>query len=183
MRIIKLGGSLLASDALPACLQRVAELSGRSLLTPGGGVFAEQVRMAQRAYAFDDVCAHRLAILAMQQMALVILALRPTFSRWAALDGACDWPGAAVWLPQPDELDKAGIPASWDITSDSLAAWLALQVAADELILVKSARIDPELSLAALQRRGIVDAAFHRFADGLACPVRIINKDDFISGE
>ena len=75
----------------------------------------------------------------------------------------------------------AGIVPGWDVTSDSLAAWLAEQVAADELVLVKSADISTEATLLELQTQGIVDASFNCYADRLCCPITVINKDRFLS--
>ncbi len=180
-RVIKLGGSLLEASALLACLDAVESMDGQILLVPGGGVFAEQVRVAQRLWRFDDVAAHRMAILAMQQMALLFHSLKPDFALFrdaTELDGL---PRVAIWSPQLDELDSAGIEASWDITSDSLAAWLAGLVGADQLILIKSATVDAIDTLVELQRQGIVDAAFIRYAERINCPITVINKDRFLS--
>lgn len=181
-RVIKLGGSLLQGQALPACLNAAESLSGVKVLVPGGGVFAEQVRQAQVIHGFDDVSAHAMAILAMRQMALLIKGLKPDYSllesaeHLAVADG-----GVAVWSPRLRELDNAGVPASWDVTSDSLAAWLAARIGADELMLVKSANVRSGASLSELRQQGVVDAAFSAFAAKLDCPVTVINKDRFIA--
>lgn len=182
IRVIKLGGSLLEASVLPDCLAAVARLGGRKLIVPGGGPFAEQVRTAQRLWRFDDNAAHRMAILAMQQMALLFNSLKPDFALFDTAEAPGELPGVAVWSPQPDQLDRAGVAPGWDVTSDSLAAWLADRVKADELILVKSAAVDADATLADLQRQGIVDAAFIGFAERLNCPISVINKDRFLSG-
>ena len=53
------------------------------------------------------------------------------------------------------------IPASWGITSDSLAAWLAGKLGAEALLLVKQSKaFANEDSVADLMARGIVDACF-----------------------
>ena len=181
MRIIKLGGSLLTTQALPACLDYVAGLPGQTLLVPGGGVFAEQVRNLQSVYDFNDVSAHRMAILAMQQMALLFNGLNPDFSLYNSIYAPCNWQGVAVWSANIKELDAAGVANSWDITSDSLAAWLAAHLQASALIVVKAADIDPAATTLHLQQQGIVDAGFNDFAKHLRCPVLIINKDRFLT--
>ncbi|MDD4915680.1 MAG: uridylate kinase [Methylococcales bacterium] len=180
MRVVKLGGSLLAADALPACLDAVQRLDGLNILTPGGGAFADQVRTLQRQYGFDDVAAHRMALLAMQQMAVLFNSLKPGFALLDTVAKLKTVTGTAIWLPQAAELDAAGVAASWDVTSDSLAAWLAGQLAADELILVKSAAIARPHTLADLQRQGVVDAAFRHFADGLDSRIRVVGKTEFV---
>ncbi|WP_347989380.1 uridylate kinase [Methylomonas sp. AM2-LC] len=181
MRIIKLGGSLLSSQVLPACLDYVAELPGQTLLVPGGGIFADQVRSLQSVYQFNDISAHRMAVLAMQQMALLFNGLKPNFSIYNSIYAPCNWQGVAVWSANIKELDTEGITNSWDITSDSLAAWLAYYLHASALIVVKAASIDPTASTLQLQQQGIVDAGFNQFAKQLCCPVHIINKDRFLT--
>jgi len=181
-QVVKLGGSLADGSALPACLDAVETYPGRTLLAPGGGIFAEQVRAMQAMYRYNDRIAHRMAILAMQQMAWLFHGLKPQFALISALEDVFATAGAGIWLPQPDELDAAGIPASWDITSDSLAAWLAARVGAERLILVKSARFSADATLPELQAQGVIDTAFLEYAALLACPITVINKDNFIAG-
>lgn len=179
--VIKLGGSLLNASALPACLAAAGRYAGNILIVPGGGVFADQVRSAQKLWDFDDSAAHRMAILAMQQMALLFNSLQPTFALFHRVSGVSALPNTAIWSPSPDELDEAGVEASWDVTSDSLAAWLAGRVGADELILVKSCMLAADMSLFELQQQGIIDAGFSKFAANAAYKITVINKERFLS--
>jgi dihydroneopterin aldolase len=66
-------------------------------------------------------------------------------------------------------IGAADIPASWDITSDSLAAWLAGKIKAEALLLIKQTEaFSAEDSVADLMARGIVDPAFAAMlADGI----------------
>jgi aspartokinase-like uncharacterized kinase len=72
----------------------------------------------------------------------------------------------AVWMPTRMALADPSIAASWDITSDSLAAWLAGNLRADRLVVVKSVALaEGSVSATVLARRGVVDPAFpHYFA-------------------
>ena len=81
MIVIKLGGSLSQSDTLVRCLYSIEQnyLDRAVVIVPGGGAFADQVRSAQQRWQFDDQTAHRMAILAMQQMALLINGLKSEF--------------------------------------------------------------------------------------------------------
>ena len=64
--VVKLGGSLGAAGTLALWLAAVREHGGgRAVIAPGGGAFADAVRVAQRRDGFSDVAAHRMAILAM----------------------------------------------------------------------------------------------------------------------
>jgi dihydroneopterin aldolase len=61
-------------------------------------------------------------------------------------------------------LGAKDIPWSWDVTSDSLAAWLAGRIGAKRVLLVK--HVDPSAELVRakdLVAQGIVDPAFPRF--------------------
>ncbi|MCK9396101.1 MAG: uridylate kinase [Methylobacter sp.] len=180
MDVIKLGGSLSRSDALVNCLDAVEKnYQGRAaVIVPGGGAFADQVRLAQQYWRFDDNTAHHMALLAMQQMALMFKGLKQDFVIAPTVAAIRDQLGRqkiVIWSPDISELDKAGIRASWDITSDSLAAWLAKTLSATELILIKSAAIDAGFSLHQLSEQDIVDKAFCDFVAEAAFTTRVIN--------
>ncbi len=184
MRVIKLGGSLFQSDALIKCLDSVERHYADSavVIVPGGGAFADQVRLAQQRWQFDDATAHRMAILAMQQMALLIKGLKSNFSiAHSIADILQQLPQQkiVIWSPDSVELDHAAIKASWDITSDSLAAWLAGALSARELILVKAAIIDSSLSLPQLAGQEIIDQGFCDFVRQATFKTSIINQQDF----
>src|SRR6185369_14601723 len=101
--------------------------AGRIVLVPGGGPFADAVRAAQPRMGFDDGAAHRMALLAMEQYGCALASGRKQFSladSRAAIDRALELKQVPVWLPTRMAL-AADIPASWEVTSDSLAAWLA----------------------------------------------------------
>lgn len=177
MKVIKLGGSLLASHTLSACLSAIANHPQTVVVVPGGGLFAEQVRIAQQQHGFDDLAAHRMAILAMQQMALLCHSLNPAFEIVNTARNPTS--RLAIWSPDIAELDAAGIAASWSVTSDSLAAWLARQIKASELIMVKAAPIAQPTTLSDLQQHGLVDEAFLAYANGLN--VRVVDQAGFLA--
>lgn len=43
----------------------------------------------------------------------------------------------ALWFPVKMLFDSSELPSSWDITSDSISAWLAIKTNATNLLLVK----------------------------------------------
>ena len=184
MIVIKLGGSLSQSDTLVRCLYSIEQnyLDRAVVIVPGGGAFADQVRSAQQRWQFDDQTAHRMAILAMQQMALLINGLKSNFYIARSVTGIREQlynQKIVIWSPDIVELDNASIQASWDITSDSLAAWLAKALSARELILVKSAMIDPSLSLQQLAKQGIIDKGFCEFVKQATFKIQVINQQNF----
>lgn len=185
MIIIKIGGSLSRSDVLVDCLNALEKnYQGRAVvIVPGGGTFADQVRLAQQHWQFDDYTAHCMALLAMQQTALMFKGLKADFvvvHNVAAIRTQLDRRNIVIWSPDISELDNAGIAASWDISSDSLAAWLARTLAASELILIKSAAIDASLSLHQLTEQQIVDKAFCGFVAEAAFTTQVINVQRFL---
>ena len=176
--VVKLGGSLVESPHLSAWLAHLSASRGRTILVAGGGPFADAVRMAQRQRPFADKAAHLMAILAMEQFALMLAALepglRPAASR-AAIEAARREGVTSVWLPSRMTMGAPDIPESWDVTSDSLAVWLALKLGAPRVLLVKSAALPAgNISAAALAEAGIVDPLLPRFLAGSAIECRCI---------
>lgn len=187
MVIIKLGGSLSKSTTLVNCLDAVETnyTDKAAIIVPGGGAFADQVRLAQQRWQFDDTTAHQMAILGMQQMALMFKGLKPGFAIAHNIETIQDLlkrQKIVIWSPDISELDNAGIPASWDISSDSLAAWLAKTVSASELILIKSAVIEANLNLHQLAGQNIVDKAFCEMVGGAMFEIRVVNAHDCGAG-
>ncbi len=179
MIVVKLGGSLLGSEELARWLTAIAQSSdGRIVIVPGGGVFADAVRQAQHTAGFDDATAHQLAVLAMDQYARVLLALNPALvAASTELEIAeRSWQHRAiVWLPSVMVLADENIARNWEVTSDSLAAWLAKRIKARHLVLVKATEHGaPQDGLLG----DLVDPAFADFTAGLSCPVTVLGKTE-----
>ena len=109
-----------------------------------------------------------MALLAMEQFGRMLIGLQPGLRPAASRTEIARTRRAgltAVWMPTRMVLDEPRIAASWDITSDSLAAWLAGRLAADRLLLVKSVPLaGDDIAAATLARRGVVDPAFPTYA-------------------
>ncbi len=182
MWVVKLGGSLFDSQYLVEWLQALADSEHESVVVPGGGPFADQVRAAQSRWRFTDTVAHRMALTAMRQMGELMCGLHPDFvgcDSVAALQAAQSAKRIPVWFPEAMAGEAPDVPQDWSVTSDSLALWLARQLGADGVLLVKSAPLsDPAKPLADLQHDGLIDAAADRFIAALACPVLLVNRSD-----
>jgi (4-(4-[2-(gamma-L-glutamylamino)ethyl]phenoxymethyl)furan-2-yl)methanamine synthase len=138
--VVKVGGSLLErDDALRAALD-VLDRTSRLLVVPGGGPFADAVREVYGRGAVADDAAHWMAVLAMDQYAELLASrlsrgrvVRSLIeARQAAQAGHVPVLAPSRWLREADPL-----PHSWDVTSDSIAAWVAGQVGAARLVLLK----------------------------------------------
>jgi 5-(aminomethyl)-3-furanmethanol phosphate kinase len=179
--VARLGGSYALSPLLRAWLQAIEAAEGRIVLVPGGGPFADAVRTWQTPMGFDDTAAHHMALLAMTQYGLALsglsekLALADTLARIEDLLAQARVP---VWSPWPMLHGAPGVPASWDVTSDSLALWLACAIKAPRVLLVKHATTQRGSRAGALVADGVLDAAFQRFLDAYPGEVWLAGPND-----
>ena len=137
LTVVKVGGGV-GDSALPALCKTLGELGARHplLVVPGGAGFADAVREADRRFGLPAAAAHRMAILGMEQFGWLLSELIPGAERRA--DVARVSAGrTTVLLPAALSLDR--LPASWEVTSDSIAAWVADQTGAGRLVLMKEA--------------------------------------------
>jgi len=178
--VLKIGGSLTASDAALRLMRGLADRPPSGLLiVPGGGAFADRVRAAQAEHKLTEQAAHHMALLAMHIVAVLLADLAPGF---VVAEGPRQFQSAwtegltPIWLPASMVMPAADIPASWDVTSDSLAAWIAERIGATRLVLVKSCTLPVQRRDAqALAAAGVVDACFPRFVAGRAFSWEVIS--------
>jgi aspartokinase-like uncharacterized kinase len=165
--IVKLGGSLAGSAELSAWITALDRYPAPLLIVPGGGAFADTVRAMQKTLAFDDTAAHHMALVAMQQYGIALAALWPRLTGVAtpaAIRRALRLRQVPCWNPVPMAL-AAPLPKSWDVTSDTLAAWLAGALKAAQLLLIKSRDPQPgSETVADLARAELVDPLFPHYA-------------------
>lgn len=140
-RVIKVGGSLLAyPDVLQRLMLRLPKARS-ALIVPGGGVFADAVRALDTSIAPTDSRAHWMAVLAMDQYAEILVEqLQGTGVRVETLAearSALTSNHVPVLAPSRWLRTANPLPHSWDVTSDSIAAWVAGQAGAKTLVLVK----------------------------------------------
>lgn len=167
LTIVKMGGSLALSAERAAWLNTLVEWGGPLILVPGGGPFADCVRRAQSAMGFDKQTAHQLALMAMGQYGIALAAHCGAFTLAATLDNiglALCGGKIPVWLPEKMALAASEVPASWEVTSDSLAAWLAGICGASRLLLIKSVDLKAPSPAHTLAAKKIIDPAFPQFA-------------------
>jgi aspartokinase-like uncharacterized kinase len=168
LAIVKLGGSHATGPHLKDWLAAIAVEAGSIAIVPGGGPFADAVRIAQSSIGYDDRAAHAMALMAMAQFGCALTSLNPTFtvatSRSAIFDALKNGK-VPVWSPEP-MTRAARLPETWDLTSDSLAAWLAGALGASRLLLVKHGSFATEtINACELVQRGVVDPLFPRYLE------------------
>ena len=157
--VVKVGGGLLSkAGAFDLVTEALTAFSPRRrlVIVPGGGPFADAVRTMFRRIKIGDDAAHWMAVLGMDQYAHVLTSRLPGAvlveqpAEVAAARQAGRLPVLAPyrWVRAADPL-----PHTWEITSDSIAAWLAGMLGARRIVLIKPAGGDP---------RKLVDPLFIR---------------------
>ena len=122
--MVKVGGSLLAEAGR---LVSVLKESGRLLLVvPGGGPFARMVRSLHP----PEEPAHWMAILAMDQFGWYLAAGGIPVTHELSPPGRME-----ILLPYRVMRERDPLPHTWDVTSDTIAAWVASELGTDLLIL------------------------------------------------
>lgn len=179
VEVVKLGGSLLSSPRLDDLLAMLARNGAPLVLVPGGGPFADTVRDIQPQIALSDGAAHHMAILAMEQTAVALADIEPRLALCAdpaAIAHAHAQGRAALWQPALMALKAPDLPPSWDVTSDSLAAWLAIVLGAAQLTLVKSVGVIPAAERWVAE--GLVDPYFPLISQRFTGAIRAVGLDD-----
>jgi len=141
--VIKIGGSLARRpEELETLMQSIDDLSSLHSLViiPGGGPFADNVRGLQGALNASDSSAHWMAILAMEQFGELLSQYAPNLQTLSGSDVAEMMNERRSFILQPYRLVRTRdeLPHTWNVTSDSIAVWVAILVDADIVVLVKS---------------------------------------------
>jgi aspartokinase-like uncharacterized kinase len=183
--VVKVGGSLFNLPNLGMRLH--AFLTGLNasdvILVPGGGPAADLVRTWDRAFHLGDEKAHWLALRALTFNAYLLASILPAAQvineprerRPLLAKGVTPIMDVNAWA-QADESSRDRLPHTWDVTSDTLAARIAIESKAAELILLKSTAFsgkDWHEAAAA----GVVDLYFPEIMDkiGPRLDVRVLD--------
>jgi 5-(aminomethyl)-3-furanmethanol phosphate kinase len=180
--VVKLGGSVVRSPELQTWLDVIAASPRPIVVVPGGGALADEVRASQAQLGFGDDAAHRMALLAMDQLAWAVAGLRAGFEvgdTEDALRASLEQGRVAVWAPYSLVASRSDIPQSWTVTSDSLALWLARRLRAECCYVIKPIqRRCAKFSGEQLARDGVVDGAFPAMLKGADFPVFLLGRGD-----
>ncbi|QGM98107.1 hypothetical protein [Methylocystis parvus] len=166
--VAKIGGSLHDSPNLARWIDALKRWPHRLTLVSGGGPFADAVRAAQPKLLYSDETAHAMAVLAMEQYALALADLfdLDLAATREEIDAIHAEGRIALWRASKMVGAARDIASQWNVTSDSLAAWLARRTGADALLMIKSVDIGANSALESLASAGIVDPAFPDYVGG-----------------
>jgi 5-(aminomethyl)-3-furanmethanol phosphate kinase len=186
--VLKIGGSLSRGTGLVALCSEVGRLGEKHslLVVPGGGDFSEQVREADRRYRLDDTAAHRMALLAMDQYGYLLNQLIDGSRLTTDLSGAresAESGRVAILLPSAPVFQSDPLPHSWQVTSDTIAAWVSRSANCNRLVLLKdvdgllgSDGLIKEMTVEQLaEHAGGVDEYLSNFLESASLEVWIIN--------
>ncbi len=170
--VVKIGGSLWNLPDLGTELTDwLSQHAGiRLLLVAGGGPAANVVRNWHEIHSLSEEASHWLAIDSLSLTASLLQRLVPTSRLVENREQAARcWQlgetpilNVGAWVRTAETPDST-LPHSWNVTSDSLAAWVARDWSA-ELWLLKSTDIPEGMSLQAASHEGLVDGHFPRIA-------------------
>jgi aspartokinase-like uncharacterized kinase len=139
--VLKVGGSLAEDPhSLTKLCQELTFLTKnhRIVVVPGGSEFADAVRKFDKTHGLSDVAAHKMAVLAMDQYGLFLSDITPESYVFYALEETSNPLNGKLPILLPSQLMFLEDPLenSWDVTSDTIAAYIASKLNAQKLVLV-----------------------------------------------
>ena len=139
---MKVGGSLAEQPerliALCAKLSALAKNYGL-VVVPGGGRFADVVRDSDERFNLSSGVSHKMAMLGMDQFGMLLAQITPNSCATYSLEDArqlAETEAVPIFLPSRLLFKEDPLKNSWDVTSDSIAAYVAGRWQADKLVLV-----------------------------------------------
>ena len=140
--VVKVGGSLaLRPNELKALCRKLNEASKKHklVIVPGGGEFADTVRNLDERFNLSPQAAHKMAILGMDQYGLLLsdlLECSRNVEKFDAVQKAWDSGELPIFLPSRHFLRVDPLENSWNVTSDSIASYIAGQLGINTIVLV-----------------------------------------------
>ena len=187
LRIVKIGGSLFDWPQLPQalCAWLDAEPIATNVLIAGGGALADIIRQADATFRLGEQQSHCLCLDVMGVTARLLTGLLAGRSRlvddWDTLvmlrlSQSCLAFDVRQFLTHVEPLWEGDpLPHTWDVTSDSIAARVAIAVGAQELVLLKSCPPGDGQDVRQWAEAGVVDRHFPRAIGGFPGTIRLIN--------
>lgn len=176
MIVVKVGGSLFDHPGLGPGLRAFVEtLDGPVLLVPGGGDLADAVRTLDRVHGLGEEQAHWLALLSLAVTGQLLRSLTLGFiPRVKVLD--------CFQFARDDEPHPGVLPHTWAVTTDSIAARVAVVYRASRLILLKSIDIPDGAPWPVAAANGWVDAHFPSVVADAPFPIQAVNFRRMLDG-
>lgn len=169
-RVVKIGGSLLVRKDLPIAIRRwlASQTPAENLVIVGGGDLIEAVRRLDALRPSDPTAVHWRCI---KLLDATYETAQEWFADWQCVESPDDFcRGIEIGFSQSDPTlvkvssfyqpsDRTALPLDWRTTTDAIAVWLGNVSDADEVVLLKSCEVDPELDVEQLAKLGVIDEA------------------------
>jgi aspartokinase-like uncharacterized kinase len=140
--VVKIGGSLAEDrEGLSALCNKISEYAKKYelIVVPGGGRFADVVRDFDQRFTLSGSISHKMAIMGMDQFGLLLSNITPNSRAFYRLENAPRLSATGkvpILLPSHLMFKKDPLENSWDVTSDSIAAYVASQLHIAKVLLV-----------------------------------------------
>jgi aspartokinase-like uncharacterized kinase len=140
--VIKIGGSLAEDpERLRALCAKLSEFAKKYaiVVVPGGGRFADVVRDFDKRFTLSGEIVHRMAVLGMDQFGLLLSQIIPNSCATYLLSDAKQLSEIGVvpiFLPSRLMFREDPLENSWNVTSDSIAAYVASRLRVAKVLLV-----------------------------------------------
>lgn len=140
LTVAKVGGSLANKPAKLRDLLKVLYEQSKKyplLIVPGGGEFADTVRKLDKQFSLSAQASHRMAILAMDQYGIMLADQIPSAIIVRSIDEgkkAVNDGNLPFFLPSELLFGEEPLENSWDVTSDSIALYLAQRLNAEKVL-------------------------------------------------
>jgi aspartokinase-like uncharacterized kinase len=139
--VLKVGGSLAEDPKSLTNLCQELTFIAKShsiFIVPGGGKFADSIRKFEETYDLSDIVAHKMAILAMDQYGLFLSDITPDSHVSYILEETSNLMNGKlqIFLPSQLMLREDPLENSWDVTSDTITAYIASKLNVQKLVLV-----------------------------------------------
>ncbi len=175
--VFKLGGSLLLLDDLAVRLRAVLDQrpDDQPLIVVGGGSATDVVREWSVTHTLSEVESHWLAVRSLSLNRALVHRLLPESREVSSREDVLQRIDSRTpllldvedCLLAAERQQRCPLPKCWDVTTDSIAAWVAHDWAAAELVLLKSVGLPSELAVSEAAARGLVDSHFPLVAPNL----------------
>ena len=144
MMVVKVGGSLFDHPKLAPTLADWLKNQSETkiLLVAGGGRFADAVRELDRIHNLGEEASHWAALASLAASAAVLKAMLVPYNLAKELEFI-----DCLAFARSDDDKPQSLPHTWQVTTDSLAARIAVVRGCQRLVLLKSLLYIPEGSV------------------------------------
>lgn len=170
--VFKLSGSLDNEKTLSKLIPVIDELSLklRIVIVPGGGAFADFIRSRSARRGISEKTSHAQAVLSICQFGYELAARFKNgiaARNRAQVEAAFKSGATPVFIPYPYAVEEKRIPATWDATSDTIAAEVCHYLGIGGLVMLKSVdgiikngKLQTRVNKTSLKKSDVIDPVF-----------------------